>query len=99
MMTQEGKSVEATGEIFELEFDTAIGATGAQVDRSAFEENSVNLDDWGGVKTLPSMESSVENVYVIGDCRQGASNNGSGHGGCQGRSPRHPQEGRPRRRL
>lgn len=66
------KSVVGTGEIFELEFDTVIGATGAKVDRAPFERNKINLDD-KGVKTLKTHESSLENVYVIGDARLGAS--------------------------
>ncbi|QQK07128.1 putative selenate reductase subunit YgfK [Miniphocaeibacter halophilus] len=67
------KSVEGTGEFIELEVDTVIGATGAKVDTSAFEANGLNLDERGRVKVLESRESSVENVYVIGDCKAGAS--------------------------
>ena len=67
------KSVEGTGEFVELEFDTVIGATGAKVDTSAFEANGVNMDERGKVKILASRESSVENVYVVGDCKAGAS--------------------------
>ena len=67
------KAVEGTGEFVELEFDTVIGATGAKVDTSAFVNNGINLDDRGRVKVLDSRESNVANVYIIGDCKAGAS--------------------------
>ncbi|MFR2716367.1 MAG: FAD-dependent oxidoreductase [Anaerococcus obesiensis] len=67
------RSINSTGEKLDLEFDTVIGATGARVDTSAFKENNVNLDDWGNVKTTENYETNIDNVYVIGDCRAGAS--------------------------
>ncbi|MDD7305017.1 MAG: putative selenate reductase subunit YgfK [Peptoniphilaceae bacterium] len=67
------KAVVATGEEVSLEFDTVIGATGAQVDTSCFEENGINLDDRKKPKTLDTYESNIENVYIIGDCLTGAS--------------------------
>ncbi|WP_243342527.1 putative selenate reductase subunit YgfK [Anaerococcus sp. AGMB09787] len=67
------RSIEETGEDIALEFDTVIGATGARVDTKAFEENGINLDDRNRVKTLDNLETNVENVYVVGDCRLGAS--------------------------
>ncbi|MDU7163265.1 MAG: putative selenate reductase subunit YgfK [Anaerococcus vaginalis] len=67
------KSIISTGEKFDLEFDTVIGATGARVNTSAFKENNINLDDWGRVKTTENYETNIDNVYVIGDCRAGAS--------------------------
>lgn len=67
------KKVDSTGEELLLEFDSVIGATGARVDTKAFEENGLNLDDRNKPKTLDTYESSIENVYIIGDCRTGAS--------------------------
>lgn len=67
------RSIHATGEKLDLEFDTVIGATGARVDTSHFKENKVNLDDWGNVKTTDTYETNIDNVYIIGDCRAGAS--------------------------
>ncbi|WP_195216013.1 putative selenate reductase subunit YgfK [Anaerococcus vaginalis] len=67
------RSINSTGEKFDLEFDTVIGATGARVNTSAFKENNINLDDWGNVKTTENYETNIDNVYVIGDCRAGAS--------------------------
>ena len=67
------RSINSTGEKLDLEFDTVIGATGARVDTSAFKENNINLDDWGNVKTTENYETNIDNVYVIGDCRAGAS--------------------------
>lgn len=67
------KAVVPTGEELSLEFDSVIGATGARVDTSAFEENGINLDDRKKPKTLESYESNIANVYIIGDCLTGAS--------------------------
>ena len=67
------RSINSTGEKLDLEFDTVIGATGARVDTSRFKENNINLDDWGNVKTTENYETNIDNVYVIGDCRAGAS--------------------------
>ncbi|MDO5028096.1 MAG: putative selenate reductase subunit YgfK [Bacillota bacterium] len=67
------KSVVGSGEFIDLEFDTVIGATGAKVDTSAFEENAINMDQKGRLKLLPSLESNIENVYFVGDCKAGPS--------------------------
>ena len=67
------RSINPTGEKLELEFDTVIGATGARVDTTIYEKNNINLDDWGNVKTTDSYETNIDNVYVIGDGRAGAS--------------------------
>lgn len=67
------KGIHETGEELELEFDTVIGATGAKVDLTAFKENNVNMDDMGRLKLLPTLESNLENVYFVGDCRMGPS--------------------------
>ncbi len=67
------KAVNGTGEMVELEFDTVIGATGAKVDVSDFEKNNIKLDDRGRVVLNDARESSVERVYVIGDCKSGPS--------------------------
>ena len=67
------RSINSTGEKLELEFDTVIGATGARVDTTIYEKNNINLDDWGNVKTNDSYETNIDNVYVIGDGRAGAS--------------------------
>lgn len=67
------RSINPTGEKLELEFDTVIGATGARVDTTIYEKNNINLDDWGNVKTNDSYETNIDNVYVIGDGRAGAS--------------------------
>lgn len=67
------KSVVGTGEFVDLEFDTVIGATGAKVDSKPFKDNNINMDEKGRLKLLPSLESNIENVYIIGDCKQGPS--------------------------
>lgn len=67
------KAVLGTGEFVEMQFDTVIGATGAKVDVSDFERNGIDLDERGRVKLNDARESSVEKVYVIGDCKSGPS--------------------------
>ncbi|EGY79847.1 putative selenate reductase subunit YgfK [Peptoniphilus indolicus] len=67
------KSVVGTGEFIDLEFDTVIGATGAKVNLAPFKENGINMDDRGRMKLLPTLESNIENVYIIGDCKEGPS--------------------------
>lgn len=67
------KAVEGTGELVEMQFDTVIGATGAKVDISDFERNGINLDERGRVKLTEQLESNIENVFVIGDCKRGPS--------------------------
>lgn len=67
------KAVVGTGEMLELQFDTVIGATGAKVDTTAFKDNGINMDERGRLKLLPTLESNLENVYFVGDCKQGPS--------------------------
>nr|WP_072513721.1 putative selenate reductase subunit YgfK [Ndongobacter massiliensis] len=67
------KSIDGTGEFVEMNFDTVIGATGAQVDASAFEANGIHMDDRRHPRLLETNESNLSNVYIIGDCKTGAS--------------------------
>lgn len=67
------KGISETGEVLELEFDTVIGATGARVNLDPFKANGINMDDMGRLKLLPTLESNIENVYFVGDCRKGPS--------------------------
>lgn len=65
------RSVEGTGDTVEMQFDTVIGATGAQVDTDLFAKNGIKL----GAKGLPQVsavcESSLAGVYIAGDCKAG----------------------------
>jgi putative selenate reductase len=61
------------GEMETLEFDTVIGATGARVDKSLFEKAGMNIDSLGNPCMSDAMETSLDGVYVIGDCRRGPS--------------------------
>lgn len=67
------KRVIETEEKLELEYDAVICATGARVDSTIFEKNGLNLDERKRPRLLDTLESSMENVYVIGDCKAGAS--------------------------
>lgn len=62
-----------TGEFETLAFDTVIGATGARVDKGLFEKLGMNVDSYGDPRLSVGMESSLDGVYVIGDCRKGPS--------------------------
>lgn len=67
------RAMTGTGEMETLVFDTVIGATGARVDRTLFDRLGLNLDGDGNPRLSEDMESSLENVYLIGDCRKGPS--------------------------
>ncbi|HHX30104.1 MAG TPA: FAD-dependent oxidoreductase, partial [Clostridiaceae bacterium] len=67
------RSMSGTGEFENLEFDTVIGATGARVDKGLFEALGMNVDSYGDPRLSGAMESSIDGVYVVGDCRQGPS--------------------------
>lgn len=67
------KNVLGTGEFVEMEFDSVIGATGARVDYQQFIDNGIHLDDRNKPKLLETNESNIEDVYIIGDCKTGAS--------------------------
>jgi putative selenate reductase len=62
-----------TGEFETLEFDTVIGATGARVDKGLFEKLGVATDRDGNPRLSEYMESSIDGVYLAGDCRRGPS--------------------------
>lgn len=67
------KKIKGTGKQEVFEFDTVIGAVGARVDTSLFEKNEILLNKWGMPKVNSSNESSIQNVYIAGDCKAGAS--------------------------
>ena len=66
------RSIEETGKISELPFDTVIGAVGARVDTKQFTENGIALNRKGLPEVNASGETSLPGVYVAGDCKAGA---------------------------
>lgn len=64
-------SVRGTGEFVDMAFDTVIGATGATIDTSAYAANGLTMDARGTVVLDAAYQSSVPNVYVVGDGRLG----------------------------
>ncbi|GHU87010.1 putative selenate reductase subunit YgfK [Spirochaetia bacterium] len=66
------RGIIGTGKKVTLRFDTLIGAVGARVDTEPFVRNSIALNDKGYPKINGANESSVENVYLAGDCKAGA---------------------------
>jgi putative selenate reductase len=65
------QNVKGTGKKQELKFDTVIGAVGAQVDTGLFAKNGVALNDKGFPRLTYANETSVQNVYIAGDCKAG----------------------------
>ncbi len=62
------RGVVATGETVSVPADTIIAAVGEKVPTHFYEACSLNLNDRGKVLVNPdTKESSVKNVYVIGD--------------------------------
>lgn len=64
------RGVQSTGERVELQFDTVICAVGAQVDQTLFVENDIAHDKRKVILNAAG-ESSIENVYIAGDCVKG----------------------------
>ena len=67
------KSVKGTGKTTTINVDTVVGATGARIDTTLFEKNSVKLDSKGYPVINTNNESSLAGVYIAGDCKAGAS--------------------------
>ena len=65
-------SIKGTGEFETLEIDTIVNATGARVDNALFEKNGIELTEKGYLKLNQFHETNKENVYIAGDCREGA---------------------------
>ncbi|MDR2575768.1 MAG: putative selenate reductase subunit YgfK, partial [Treponema sp.] len=66
------RGIEGTGKKEALNFDTVIGAVGARVDTEAFTRNNIKLNAKGFPELSASLESSVPDVYIAGDCKAGA---------------------------
>ncbi|MDR1030398.1 MAG: putative selenate reductase subunit YgfK [Treponema sp.] len=66
------RSIVGTGTYVDLSFDRVISAVGAQVDTTLFTQNSIGLNDKGFPALNTALESSVQDVYVAGDCKAGA---------------------------
>ena len=62
-----------TDETVAVPADRVIAAVGEKVPTDFYEANGLQVDDRGRVKVSPTLESSVENVYVIGDGLYGPS--------------------------
>ncbi len=60
-----------TGKKEELPFDTVISAVGARVDTKDFARNGIKLAN-GYAVLDQNNQTSIEGVYVSGDCRAGA---------------------------
>jgi putative selenate reductase len=67
------RNIAGTGGKKELRFDTVIGAVGARVDSIPFANNGISIGNNGFPVLNAANESSVERVYISGDCKAGAS--------------------------
>ena len=67
------RSVVGLGTFLDLPFDTVIGATGATVEAGPFARNGLAQNARGLAEVDTTFQSSIDNVYVIGDGRLGPS--------------------------
>ncbi len=68
------RAVRETEECVSIPCDTVIASIGERVDGSFYEKNGIAVNEKGlPVLSANTMESSVKNVYVIGDGAKGAS--------------------------
>ena len=65
------RSVKSTGITKELQFDTVVNATGARVQTEFFKNNNVELTERNLPKLGINNATSIEGVYVAGDCKAG----------------------------
>ncbi|MEP7035631.1 MAG: putative selenate reductase subunit YgfK [Actinomycetota bacterium] len=67
------RSVVGLGTFVDLPFDTVIGATGATVETGPYARNGLAQNVRGLAEVDASFQSSIDDVYVIGDGRLGPS--------------------------
>ena len=62
------RGVVKTGELKEIPADTVIAAVGEKVPTAFYEANGINVNDRGrALVNEETLETNVENVYVVGD--------------------------------
>ena len=62
------RGVVKTGELKEIPADTVIAAVGEKVPTALYEANGINVNDRGrALVNEETLETNVENVYVVGD--------------------------------
>ncbi len=61
-----------TGERFTMEVDTIINAIGTKIETKHYSRNGIELNEWGYPVINNHNETSVENVYLAGDGKDGA---------------------------
>ncbi len=67
------RAVVGLGTFVDLAFDTVIGATGATVETGAYARNGLAQNVSGLAQVDSNFQSSIDDVYVIGDGRLGPS--------------------------
>src|SRR5659263_333293 len=67
------RTVVGVGTFVDLPFDTVIGATGATVETGPYARNGLAQNARGLAEVDTSFQSSIDDVYVIGDGRLGPS--------------------------
>ena len=67
------RAVIGLGTFVDLPFDTVIGATGATVDTGPYARNGLAQNARSLAEVDPNFQGSIEDVYIIGDGRLGAS--------------------------
>lgn len=67
------RGIVGTGKNVTMDFDTVICAVGARVGTEIFEAAGMELNKWNQPVLKEGNLSSVEGVYVAGDCKEGPS--------------------------
>ena len=66
-------SIEVTNDIAELKVDTVIASIGEKVDGDFYKSNGIEVNEKGLPILSSTLETSIKNVYAIGDGALGAS--------------------------
>ena len=66
-------SIEVTNDIAELKVDTVIASIGEKVDGDFYKSNGIEVNEKGLPVLSSTLETSIKNVYAIGDGALGAS--------------------------
>lgn len=62
-----------TNETQKFEVDNIISAIGENVDTDFYIKNNINVDEKGYPILDENLQTNIKNVYVVGDCKSGAS--------------------------
>ncbi len=67
------KPIPMDGQIYDLPFDVVILALGFSAEDFKTFHNSLALDKWNNISVKENGETSINNLFAVGDCVEGAS--------------------------